>query len=309
MGELLQGPLSPAQLKIIELGLQHEEQHQELMLTDLKLAFSINPNLPALYPAKHKDRLPSKDSSSAVNWMPFDEGVVSIGHAGQGFCFDNEQPSMRVLLEPYRLASRLVSNGEYAEFIEDGGYGEHAHWLSDGWSLRQAEDWEAPIYWRRINGSWHEYSAYGLRPLEPAAPVSHLSFFEADAYARWAGARLPTEAEWEHAAQVVPLAERDVRANGWLHPEPATSAGAKLEQMFGELWQWTSSPYTPYRGYRTPSGSLGEYNGKFMSSQMVLRGGSCATPPGHVRASYRNFFGPDTRWQFSGLRLALDAGR
>jgi ergothioneine biosynthesis protein EgtB len=280
------------------LGINHEQQHQELLLTDIKHLFAQNPLLPAyaeLPPPGNADAAP-------LAWLPGRTGSVDLGHAGDGFAFDNETPRHPALLGEHSLASRLVTNAEFRAFIDDGGYAQPALWLSDGWSVVVAEGWRHPLYWQ--DDLAQEFTLGGLQPIAPAAPVTHLSYYEADAFARWAGCRLPTEGEWEAAASGRPVVG-NFADTGAFHPRPADS-GAGLRQLFGDAWEWTSSPYGPYPGFRPLAGSLGEYNGKFMCSQMVLRGGSCATPPGHVRASYRNFFYPAQRWQFNGIRLAKD---
>jgi len=282
----------------VTLGLNHEEQHQELLLMDIKHNFSVNP----LQPAYRDDLQVPAGEAPPMGWLERAGSIQSIGHAGDGFAYDNETPRHRVLLRDHRLADRLVTNGEYLAFIEDGGYDDPALWLSDGWALIQREGWRHPLYWEPRHGDWAQFTLGGLRPLTPHEPVCHLSFYEADAYARWAGKRLPLEAELETA-----LAERPVSGNFMdsdrLHPAPAGAGG----QWFGDLWAWTASPYSAYPGFRPLAGSMGEYNGKFMSNQMVLKGGCCATPAGHTRASYRNFFYPEERWAFTGLRLAEDA--
>jgi ergothioneine biosynthesis protein EgtB len=283
------------------LGLNHCQQHQELMLTDLKHLFSRNPLFPVYRPLE-----PGPEGAvPAHSWLEFEEGVRYLGHGGRGFCFDNETPQHRVFLEAFRLGNRPVTNGEYLEFMDAGGYREPRLWLSDGWYGLEEKGWEAPLYWVRQEGTWRQFTLGGLRPIRESEPVCHLSYYEADAYARWAGARLPAEAEWETAAGNVPVAgnllESDI-----LHPAPAPGA-ADPRQLFGDVWEWTRSAYSPYPGYRPPAGALGEYNGKFMSGQMVLRGGSCVTPRDHIRKTYRNFFAPASRWQFTGIRLAKDA--
>jgi ergothioneine biosynthesis protein EgtB len=272
---------------LLELGLQHEQQHQELILTDVLHALSCNPLLPAYAPPEAPGlRLAS---ASQLQWLAGPEGPVDIGHPGEGFAFDNETPRHRTWLQPYRIADRLVTCGDFAEFIADGGYGTASLWLSDGWAVVQSHQWRAPAYWlapedpRAPSEHWQVFGLHGVRPLDAGAPVSQLSFYEAAAYAEWAGARLPTEAEWE-AAFGLP----------------------GIQQMTGHVWQWTRSSYDPYPGYQPWSGAIGEYNGKFMVGQIVLRGGSVATPAGHARPTYRNFFPPAARWQFSGLRLAKD---
>jgi len=289
----------PAIALRISIGLNHEQQHQELLLTDIKHNFWVNP----LFPAYRSD-LPENDTVGApLQWYDFEGGLGCVGKQGEGFAYDNEWPRHTVYTQPWRLANRLVNNGEYAAFIDDGGYERPELWLSDGWATVQREGWRAPLYWLRQDNAWWHFTLAGLRPLNEVEPVAHLSFYEADAFARWAGHRLPTEHEWELVAANYP-AEGNLRDSGRLHPSTAHSEG--LQQMYGDLWEWTASPYTPYPGYRAPAGALGEYNGKFMCNQMVLRGGSCVTPNDHIRASYRNFFYPDERWQFKGLRLAED---
>lgn len=282
----------------VMLGLHHEQQHQELLLMDVKHNFLANP----LRPAYRDDLREPRGSLRPMRWVERDGGLYWIGHAGAGFAYDNEMPRHQVLLQPYRLADRLVSNAEYLDFVQDGGYEQPAWWLSDGWALLQREGWRAPLYWELHAGEHQQFTLGGLRPLRPEQPVCHLSYYEADAYARWAGKRLPSEAELE-----CELAKHPVSGNftdrDFLHPAPAGEAG----QWFGDLWAWTASPYTAYPGFRPLEGSMGEYNGKFMANQMVLRGGACVTPQGHTRASYRNFFYPNERWAFTGLRLAENA--
>jgi ergothioneine biosynthesis protein EgtB len=304
MNVLLQrDDLSPEILSVITLGLNHEQQHQELLLTDLKHLFSCNPLLPAYVRdgATHASRQPLR-SSPALSFKSFDGGLIEIGHEGDGFSFDNELPRHRTYTLPFRLANRAVTNAEYLEFVRAGGYENPVHWLSDGWATVQGEGWKRPIYWSASLDA--EFTLTGLRGLNAHAPVCHLSYYEADAFAHWAGARLPSEAEWELAANEVPLRGNFVENRRW-HPEPA-STGNSLLQMFGDVWEWTQSAYAPYPGFKPAKGALGEYNGKFMVNQLVLRGGSCATPASHIRASYRNFFNPAARWQFTGLRLARD---
>ena len=301
MEPVLRDP-APQAAQVVMLGLQHEQQHQELLLTDIKHAFWCHP----LGPAYRDDLVaPPAASAAPLQWIAGAEGVVEIGappwpeHAD--FAFDNESPRHRAMLAPHALASRPVSNGEYRDFIADDGYRNPALWLSDGWTRLQEEGWRAPLYWDEPLE--REFTLGGWRPLDPHAPACHLSQYEADAFARWAGARLPTEAEWEHAATALPV-RGNFADDGILRP--LASAGAGLQQLFGDVWEWTASAYAAYPGFAPMPGALGEYNGKFMSGQQVLRGGSCATPAGHVRASYRNFFHPPDRWQFSGLRLARD---
>ena len=290
--------------QIVELGIHHEQQHQELILTDLKHAFSRNPLRPA-----YQDRAaPPALDPGPLRWRSFGGGLREIGHAGAGFAFDNETPRHRVFVEPFELAVRPSTNGEYLAFMEDGGYQRPELWLSDGWSAVQQRGWRAPLYWERGDAGWWQLTLSGPAALRPGDPVCHVSHFEADAFARWAGARLPTEAEWECAAEGAPV-EGNLLESGLLQPAPSDPSGGDLAALFGDVWEWTASAYTPYPGFRPLAGSLGEYNGKFMSGQVVLRGGSCATPASHIRASYRNFFYPDARWQFSGIRLARDATR
>ncbi len=289
---------------LIALGLHHEQQHQELILMDIKHAFSCNPTEPA-FRARSVD---AAGAPAAPGWIAFDGGLRRIGHEGEAFAFDNEGPRHKVWLEPFRLADRPATAGDYAAFIADGGYRRPELWLSDGWGAVQRNAWAAPLYWSaEAEGGWSVFTLSGRRPVDPAEPVCHLSFYEADAFARWSGARLPTEAEWEVAAESA-IAEDGFVEDGRLHPAPAGAAGgAGPRQMFGQVWEWTASAYLPYPGFKPAEGAVGEYNGKFMSGQMVLRGGACVTPRDHVRASYRNFFPPEARWAFSGVRLARDA--
>ncbi len=291
----------PEILERIAIGLNHEQQHQELLLTDIKRNFAANPLRPA-----YRSNLPMPPSGkrAPVDWQEFPGGLVEIGHAGGSFAYDNERPRHRVWLDPFRLASRPVTNGEYLAFMESGGYASPALWLSDGWARVRQEGWSGPLYWERIEGIWWQFTLAGMRPLDPDAPVAHVSYYEADAYARWAGRRLPTEAEWEVAAADEPIVG-NLREGGYLQPI-AARPGDGLRQLYGDVWEHTASAYLPYPGFSPPPGALGEYNGKFMCGQMVLRGGSCVTPPGHLRATYRNFFYPHERWQFQGLRLAED---
>ncbi|NJC34984.1 ergothioneine biosynthesis protein EgtB [Sphingomonas jejuensis] len=290
--------------ELVSLGCQHEEQHCELLITDIQHLLHQNPLMPALFDAP--SALPAP-VPPPIRWITGKEGLVEIGHNGDCFAFDCEGPRHSVWLAPHALASRPVTNGEWADFIADGGYRDPRHWLADGWSWVKAEGVEAPLYWQADDaGRWHRFGLDGLRAVNPAAPVTHVSLFEADAYASWAGARLPTEAEWESAASGLdPDAGTFLDDAGAVRPRACTGADG-LCQMFGDVWEWTGSAYRPYPGFRAADGAVGEYNGKFMSGQFVLRGGSCATPRGHVRASYRNFFYPHQRWQFTGVRLARD---
>jgi ergothioneine biosynthesis protein EgtB len=287
---------------LIELGLSHEEQHQELILMDIKHVLSLNPLQPA-YAAPAARRA---GRATPPDWVRFAGGLRQIGYGGDGFAFDNEKPRHKVWLEPFRLASRLVTCGEYLAFIDDHGYRRPEFWLSDGWALAQQEGWSAPLYWRQEDARWTVFTLAGRRPVDPAEPVCHVSFYEADAFARWSGRRLPTEAEWEVAAiEAVPSPAGNLMDSGLYHPQPAL-ADEGLQQMIGDAWEWTASPYISYPGFHPLAGAVGEYNGKFMSNQMVLRGGAAVTPPGHVRPTYRNFFPPASRWAFSGIRLAED---
>jgi ergothioneine biosynthesis protein EgtB len=283
---------------VIELGLQHEQQHQELLVTDVKYNLSVNPLRPPYGTARRKDGAITGPRPGRVVVAG---GVTEIGAHGTDFAFDNERPRHQVLLAPYAVGSRLITNHEYGEFVADGGYERPDLWLSDGWRMLEERGWRAPLYWQRIDGDWWSYTLGGLAPVMADAPVSHVSYYEADAFARWRGARLPTEAEWEHAAggETAPGTLLDDAPC-----EPAPAAASGLAQMTGDAWEWTASAYLPYPGFRPLEGTLGEYNGKFMVNQMVLRGGSCATPRSHIRHTYRNFFPPDARWQFSGIRLA-----
>ena len=286
---------------LVELGLHHEQQHQELLLTDIKHVFSVNPLRPT-YRARPAEAQPT---ATPLGWVPFPGGVHEVGHQGGDFAFDNEGPRHRVFLEPFALATRLVSNGEYLEFMEDGGYRRAELWLSLGWATVQEHGWSEPFYWEKRDGEWWHFTLQGMRRVDPGEPVTHLSYFEADAYARWAGARLPTEEEWEVAAAALPVRGNFVES-GALHPVAAAGDGTGLEQIYGDVWEWTRSPYVGYPGFTPDPGALGEYNGKFMCNQLVLRGGSCATPLSHIRPTYRNFFPPDATWQFTGSRLARD---
>ncbi|WP_136162071.1 ergothioneine biosynthesis protein EgtB [Sphingomonas flavalba] len=296
--------LPDAALALVALGIQHEQQHQELLLTDILHLFAQNPLRPALWPSAPPRPAPAPPP---LRWISGRSGVVEIGHTGQGFAFDCETPRHQALLIPHALADRLLTNGEWQDFIADGGYGDARLWLSDGWAWVQANAVAAPLYWQRDgDGGWLRFGLDGIGPVDPAVPVAHVSFYEADAFARWAGARLPTETEWESAAERLdPVSGNQLDRAGPVAPR-ACGTGDGLHQMFGDVWEWTGSAYRPYPGFRPAAGAVGEYNGKFMSGQAVLRGGSCATPRGHVRASYRNFFYPHQRWQFTGVRLAKD---
>lgn len=294
-------------MRRIELGVHHEQQHQELLCYDIKHAFWTNPLHPAYSEGdnQHSDAPP-------LRWLEFPGGLTELGHIGNGFAYDNEYPRHRVFLEPYSLASRAVTCAEYLAFMQDRGYTRPDLWLSEGWETVKAQRWSAPLYWHQVDGEWMVYTLRGSVPLSAIAdtPVCHVSYFEADAFARWAGKRLPTEAEWEFAvAQRAPAVpqEANLLESGHLHPVAAS--GTDLDQVFGDVWEWTRSAYLGYPGYRAPAGALGEYNGKFMCNQMVLRGGSAVTPRSHIRATYRNFFAPATRWQFAGFRLAQDASQ
>ena len=288
---------------VLVLGLNHEQQHQELLLTDLKHAFASNPLRPI-----YLDREPTPPTApGSLTWTEYAEGVRWIGHQGPGYAFDNEGPRHRQFVGGFALANRLTTNAEYLGFVADGGYTRPEFWLSDGWNARTRLGWRGPLYWEQLDGRWQTMTLAGLVEVAPGEPVTHVSFYEADAFARWSGHRLATEAEWEHAAAELPIIGNFLDT-GRYHPAPLTrdAADAGPAQMFGDCWEWTASPYSPYPGYRPAAGALGEYNGKFMCNQMVLRGGSCVTPRSHIRATYRNFFGPEARWQFTGVRLARD---
>jgi ergothioneine biosynthesis protein EgtB len=288
----------------LELGLHHEQQHQELILTDLKYALGTQP----LQPAYRELARAARAAPEPLAWHHEPGGIIELGAGDAGFAFDNERPRHRVLIAPYRLATRPIANAEVLAFIADGGYGDHRLWLSDGWAAVHAERWEAPLYWARCDGAWVSYELAGVRAVDPGETACHLSLYEADAIARWLGARLPTEAEWEHAARAAEpmgnFAGADLLHPGRAVTHPQTSP---IAQLFGDVWEWTASSYSPYPGFRPLAGALGEYNGKFMSGQHVLRGGSCFTPADHIRSSYRNFFPPAARWQMTGIRLAADA--
>lgn len=285
---------------IIELGLNHEQQHQELLLTDIKHVFSVNPIKPAYAESQPVQRA----SATPLEWIPFESGVHEVGHPGRSFAYDNEGPRHKVYLEPYEVGSRLVTNREYLDFIEDGGYERAELWLTDARPKVDEEGWRAPIYWEKEDAGWRQFTLAGMHDLADDEPVCHLSYYEADAFARWADCRLPTEMEWEVAADNVRL-EGNFVDSAALHPtSPPKANSGTVSQLFGDVWEWTGSHYSPYPGYKPAPGAVGEYNGKFMCNQFVLRGGSCATSITHIRSTYRNFFPADARWQFAGLRLA-----
>jgi ergothioneine biosynthesis protein EgtB len=286
---------------VIELGLHHEQQHQELLLTDIKHVFWTNPMRPAYSPRPRGDR----QNVESAGWKHIAAGIHRIGHDGGGFSFDNESPSHRVFVDDFKIADRLVTNGDYLAFIEDRGYHRPELWLSNGWATIRDGNWEGPLYWEKAADGWTEFSLAGVHPVDPREPVCHVSYYEADAFARWAGARLPTEPEWEIAARDEPVDGAFVEARNF-HPSPAPQRDG-LRQLYGDVWQWTQSAYTAYPGYQPAAGAIGEYNGKWMSDQWVLRGASCATPRSHARLTYRNFFPSDARWQFMGIRLASNS--
>jgi ergothioneine biosynthesis protein EgtB len=281
----------------VTLGLHHEQQHQELLLMDVKHNFSVNP----IKPAYREDLASPEGSSRSINWIKFEGGLHSLGNKGNEFCFDNETPQHKLLLNPFSLADRFITNAEFLEFIEDNGYTNPALWLSDGWTKINIDSWKHPLYWSKKDNTWQQFTLGGMRLLNPDEPVCHLSYYEADAFARWTGKRLPLEAELEIALSQQPITGNFFE-DDLLHPSPADQPG----QWFGDLWAWTASPYMAYPGFKPLAGTIGEYNGKFMSNQMVLRGGSCVTSSSHMRSSYRNFFYPDERWAFTGVRLAED---
>jgi len=288
--------------QLIETGLHHEMQHQELLLTDVLHLLSCNPLAPALYPAQR-----STGSASDLQWLAFEGGLVEVGadEGADSFSYDCEKPRHRFFLQPFKIARRPVSNAEWLAFMVDGGYNNPLLWLADGWDTCQREQWQAPLYWRRQGEGWQQFGLDGLQAIDPAAPVCHISYYEADAYARWAGKRLPTEQEWEYSVRGQEVAGNFLESARW-RPQPAAHEGEGLAQAYGDVWEWTSSPYMAYPGFRPAAGALQEYNGKFMANQFVLRGGSCVSPRRQLRASYRNFFFPQQRWQFTGLRLAED---
>ncbi|MYA81542.1 MAG: ergothioneine biosynthesis protein EgtB [Acidimicrobiales bacterium] len=315
MERLLCGAVAPEVADLVSLGLHHEQQHQELILMDIKHVLSCNP---ALWPAYRESCNAAaagagEACASEARWVSFDGGEIAVGHDGCGFAFDNEGPRHQVLTAPFRLADRPVTCAQWLAFMADGGYDTPTLWLSDGWGQRSVHGWDSPAYWHLGDDGWQVFTLGGLKAVAPNEPVCHLSYYEADAFARWAGARLPTEFEWEHAVTGLPQVG-NIGDGAGLHPASAPTApdagagvSVPLQQMYGDVWEWTSSPYSPYPGFRVAPGAVGEYNGKFMINQMVLRGGCCATPEGHIRPTYRNFFHPHTRWHFSGLRLAVDA--
>ncbi len=302
LDRLFDTALTPEAAELIELGINHEQQHQELLLTDILSLFAAEPLKSA-----YRETAPgvAVGEAAALSWLPFDGGIFELGHDGKGFAYDNEGPRHEGLIGPFKLANRCVTKAEWMEFIADGGYATPTLWLADGWNIVRGQDWGAPLYWEEAEGGAAQMSLNGYRPIDPAAPVTHVSYYEADAFARWAGYRLPTEFEWEMAAGSVPLEGRTL-GSGHLQPM-AAGPGAGLKQMIGDVWEWTGSAYLPYPGFRAAPGAVGEYNGKFMCNQFVLRGGSCVTPEGHIRRTYRNFFYPHQRWQFTGLRLAQAA--
>jgi ergothioneine biosynthesis protein EgtB len=289
---------------VLILGIHHEQQHQELLITDIKHVFAQNPLHP-IFRERKMDVVPAK--TVPINFVDFREATIEIGHDGSGFSYDNEGPRHRALVPAFSLAARPVTNGEYLQFIQDGGYARPEFWLSLGWITVNEQRWEAPLYWVKRDGAWWNFTLSGFRPVDESEPVAHVSYFEADAYANWAGARLPTEFEWEQAARDCPI-EGNFMEREQFHPQASTASvqNRHLSQMFGDVWEWTRSAYAPYPGYRAAPGALGEYNGKFMCNQYVLRGGSCATSRTHIRLTYRNFFPPEKRWQFTGIRLAHD---
>lgn len=285
--------------KVVEIGINHEQQHQELILTDIKYLLAQNPLLPVYREREIRD----SDTPGDLEWVTFEECIVEIGNKGDDFTYDNEHPVHRTFIQNFELADRLITNKEFLEFMNDGGYGRSELWLDEGWSKVKSEEWKAPLYWFIRDGSWFNFTLSGARKLTPNEPVIHISYYEADAFARWKGCRLPTEQEWEYAC-----GDREITGNfvdgNTFHPLVLKNNEGGLKQMYGDVWEWTQSSYSPYPGYKPLPGALGEYNGKFMANQYVLRGGSCATSNSHIRKTYRNFFHADARWQFSGIRLA-----
>ena len=296
MMELLCLVQHPDLADLLILGLHHEQQHQELLLTDIKHILALNP----LHPIYRDDLQPPTFTDSTFQWLKYSGGLYSIGHQGDEFAFDNESPRHQTYLQDYKLGNRLVTNGEYLEFIQTGGYQEAKYWLAEGWATVQAHQWRFPLYWELIDNDWYVMTLGGLQRVDERKPVCHVSFYEADAYATWKGKRLPTEAEWEIATIDLPQTGNFLDSD-YLDPTPANNLH---HQFFGDVWEWTQSAYLPYPGFQIADGAIGEYNGKFMCNQMVLRGGSCVTSANHIRPTYRNFFPPSTRWQFSGIRLA-----
>jgi ergothioneine biosynthesis protein EgtB len=303
LARLFAGELGAEAAALIELGINHEQQHQELLLTDILSLFAAEPLKPAYAAASPGVRV---SEPHPFGWIGFDGGIYEVGHAGAGFAYDNEGPRHEQLIRPFKLADRVVTNREWIDFIADGGYATPTLWLADGWNTVKSQGWTAPLYWEEVDGGFMQMSLLGFRPVDPGSPVCHVSYYEADAFARWAGKRLPSEFEWEVAARDLPVEGRTLGA-GHLRPLPADAKVGGLKQMYGDVWEWTGSAYLPYPGFQAAAGAVGEYNGKFMCNQFVLRGGSCATPEAHVRATYRNFFYPHQRWQFTGVRLADDA--
>jgi ergothioneine biosynthesis protein EgtB len=289
-------------LPTLILGLNHEQQHQELLLMDVKHNFSLDPS----FPVYHEPHSTKMNAPIPMEFQIVNGGIVEIGHLNNEFCFDNELPRHEIILKPYTIANRLVTNAEYLEFIQAGGYEKPDWWLSDGWDCVQRNQWQAPLYWQHDHDKWSIFTLSGIQELNAAEPVSHISYYEADAYARWKNKRLPSEAEWENfvATKNIRTSDGNFMEKNFFHPIAIDKKSNQHQQFFGDLWEWTASAYLPYPGYKALEGALGEYNGKFMSNQFVLRGGSCVTPKSHIRASYRNFFQPDKRWQFSGIRLA-----
>ena len=301
MGSIDKGNIFSNFAWVIEIGLHHEQQHQELILTDIKHVLSQNPIKPAYV---DRGSLSEEEKGrTEMRWLTFEKGLHQIGHDDSDFGYDNEFPKHRVYIEPFCIASRPVTNGEYIDFIRDGGYSNASLWLSDGWDMALSENWQSPLYWECRDGEWRYFTLSGMREMDIDEPVCHVSFYEADAFARWAGVRLPSEFEWEVAVKTAPIKGNFIEDNHF-HPLPRSDEKNDLSQVYGDVWEWTSSPYIAYPGYTPPKGAIGEYNGKFMCNQIVLRGGSCATSKSHIRKTYRNFFPPNARWQFSGIRLA-----